>query len=1515
VSYEITGLAFMLALLNLRLLRLTFSISHRFRPGYNRAVVRSRHGGFAMFETDGYLVRQPGRHNTLQFVVVGLTLVTLSCSSHRLALTQIPAKSRTDNLSPSRDLIYPRHAQPEAQHVNPGEQPDRSDQSERSDSGHEAADWFFQQRSYPLGFIPAGARLNALRQLDQIEEEHKVKPRHLTLKGENSSQWTLIGPHRTNGLASGRVSAIAVDPRDSNIVYLGAASGGVWKTKDGGSTWTPLTDMQPSLGTGSIALDPLNPDTVYVGTGEENDFDPTGAGLFKSVDGGTTWKQYAGPFLGPVGPSADGFGGSARIGSLAVHPTNTQVLLAAVAFSPATKEGIYRSTDGGSTWELMLSGASGTGVVFDPTDGNIAYAALGEFFGVNSQNGVYKSLDAGISWTKLGAGGSNGLPSTEIGRIAIAITPSQPTTLYVAMANSSSQKLLGFYKTVDGGQNWTALTNTPDFCDHQCGWDLIVSVHPSNPNIVFAGGAYTIRLIRSLDGGSTWSTLAGWNPWLLHPDLHALTFSSDGAKLYVGDDGGAWSTTDATNSSVNFTNLNATLAITQFYPGFSIHPTDLNMAIGGTQDEGTIRYAGNFTWDYVACGDGHETAIDPFAPSTVYISCGGIDTQKSTSNGDLGTWQQMQSGIDASDRVNFNAPLVMDPNDSQRLYFGTLRVYQTNDGATSWTAISPDLTGGSPYGVTSAIAVAPSDSNTVYVATTDSRIHVSTNAINGAVNWTDISHGLPNRYITQVIVNPANSMTAYVTFSGYSGFVDNQGHVFTTTNGGLTWSDISGTLPNVPVNDIVVDPDIANTLYIATDVGAFSSSDNGNTWTILGGGLPRVIIMGLRLHRPTRVLRAGTYGRSMWDLQLSSVPSPVSLSATTMVFNSERVGTTSLPKTVTLTNIGGAPITLLSIGVSGDFAQSNTCGARIPRGAVCAISISFTPTALGPAPGQITVSTDAPGQTFTITLSGTGALETCAYSLNPGGQAFRRAGGSGTISVTAGSSCSWAVSGTPGWATISGSSSGMGNGQISYSVSTNSGAARAGTIMVAGDSFVVEQESASTAGLTLASSMAQTASGGGWDTELTLVNMGAAAGEALLNFLGNDGSPLQLPFTFSQVPSPAGSLVASTLDQTLSANSMLVLDSQQPGNPSAKIGSAQLRSNGTVGGFAIFKYTPTGQEAVVPLETRNAPSYVLAFDNTGVLGTGVAIANLATQAANIPVVIRDDTGAQLGTDTIQLAAQGHTSFMLTSNYAVTKKKRGTIELDTPPSGHISSLGLRANGRALTTLPVLANVTAGGGSMAQVASGGGWQTTFTLVNTGTASVQAQLSFFDNNGTALSLPLTFMQSGTPTTASTISQTVAAGATLVILTQGNNAGASVVGSAQLTTTGNVSGFAIFRYNPTGQEAVVPLETRNAAGYVLAFDNTNGLATGVALANVSNQAANVPVVLRDDTGATLGTAPINLVAHGHTSFILTSSYTSVANKRGTVEFDAPAGAQISILGLRATPAGAVTTIPLLVK
>jgi hypothetical protein len=359
----------------------------------------------------------------------------------------------------------------------------------------------------------------------------------------------------------------------------------------------------------------------------------------------------------------------------------------------------------------------------------------------------------------------------------------------------------------------------------------------------------------------------------------------------------------------------------------------------------------------------------------------------------------------------------------------------------------------------------------------------------------------------------------------------------------------------------------------------------------------------------------------------------------------------------------------------------------------------------------------------------------------------------------------------------------------------------------------------------------------------------------------------------------------------------------------------QVAALASVDGFAIFHHILTAQEAVVPLETRNASSYLLPYDNTNGLTLGVAIGG----SLGVSVVIRDDTGAQIGTAFIPMFVNGHTSFDLSTQFPVTANRRGTVEFDVVGTP-ISVLGIRFTppNNALTTIPALANVGTTGGSIAHLASGGdGWQTTFVLVNTGTSSAPVTLKFFnDQTGLPLSLPLAFPQSGGSTTMTVPSYTaqLGAGATLVIVSSG--APQLLTGSAQLSTAGNISGFVIFRHN--NQEAVVPLESRNANAYMVAFDNTNGTATGIALNAVSAQQVSVPVVVRDDTGAQIATDTITLAANGHYAFTLvTDKYPATANIRGTIEFDKPANAQIGALGIR-IPAGAAhtyTTLPALAK
>ena len=284
----------------------------------------------------------------------------------------------------------------------------------------------------------------------------------------------------------------------------------------------------------------------------------------------------------------------------------------------------------------------------------------------------------------------------------------------------------------------------------------------------------------------------------------------------------------------------------------------------------------------------------------------------------------------------------------------------------------------------------------------------------------------------------------------------------------------------------------------------------------------------------------------------------------------------------------------------------------------------------------------------------------------------------------------------------------------------------------------------------------------------------------------------------------AGPIVASSLDRTIAPNASLVMQATGPANVQYLEGSAQLAATGNVDGFAVFHFDTSQQEAVVPLETRNAAAYVLAFDNTNGVFTGVALGNVSPNAATIAVIMRDDTGAMLGTGSIAVDGAGHKSFVLSTQFPQTANKRGTIEFDTPSGGQISALGIRNTPPGtLTTIPVLANVGTSGGAMAHLAVNSGWQTTFVLVNAGAKPASATLKFFDNNGSPLSLPLTFPQGAAGQTGSTLTQTIAPGASLWVQSTGADPAASAFleGSAQLTATGNVGGFVIFRYNTTGR------------------------------------------------------------------------------------------------------------------
>ena len=908
--------------------------------------------------------------------------------------------------------------------------------AQENDSGFESPDsikqreeWYHHQRAFPLKHIPAGLRVKALQTRQMMEAQALA-----TMEPSATSAWSFIGPEPTIPIlaepftgspnVSGRVTAIAVDPTNANVVYIGGADGGVWKTTNGGTNWTPISDSQASLAVGSIAIDPSNHLNIYVGTGEDNNNQDgySGAGILKSTNGGTTWTHISGPFVGPF----DSVTGGGSIGSLAVHPTNGQILLAGATLSGA--DGVYRSADGGSTWKLVLGGSGfpATAVVFDPTNGNNAYAAIGYMFG-NASNGVYGSTDGGQTWKALLV--ANGAPA---GRIALAIAPSSPSTLYASVAyanigSTSDGSLFALFKSTNSGGTWTKLTATPNYCNPQCWYDMALSVAPNNANVVFAVGAYQYStnsqttVIRTTNGGTSWSLLGGGaNGVKVHTDGHAVAFSADSSTVFVGTDGGVWTSPNVTASSVNWTSLNSTLGLTQFYNHLVVDPTDVSRAFGGAQDNGPQEYTGSLQWTGVAaCGDGGFAAIDPLSVSTVYVTGHGPCIEKSTTGGGLGTYSAVAPSIPTSDRVAFIPPVVLDPSSPLNVYVGADVLFQSTDGASTWNAISPDLTQG---GTVSIVAVAPSDSNTIYTGSDDAVIAVTRSALSGKLSsWFNASTAA-TRAVTDIKVDPTTSTTAYATYGGFSGFNDTVGHVFKTTTGGASWTDISGNLPNIPVTSIEIDPDIANTYYVGTDVGAFYTSNGGTKWSPLGTGLPNVGVMSLELQQATRTLVAGTHGRSAWSLSLANL---FTLSVTEAGTGSGSVTSSpsgiTCPSTCSASFASGTGVTLTAkastgstfAGWSGACSGTGTCSVTMTAAkAVTATfnssggpAVTLTPTSL--SFGTVAIGVTSAAQSVTLKNSGTATLTITSIAItgtNSGD--FLKSSTTCGSSLAAGASCS-----------------------------------------------------------------------------------------------------------------------------------------------------------------------------------------------------------------------------------------------------------------------------------------------------------------------------------------------------------------------------------------------------------------------------------------------------------------------------------------------------------------------------
>ena len=454
------------------------------------------------------------------------------------------------------------------------------------------------------------------------------------------------------------------------------------------------------------------------------------------------------------------------------------------------------------------------------------------------------------------------------------------------------------------------------------------------------------------------------------------------------------------------------------------------------------------------------------------------------------------------------------------------------------------------------------------------------------------------------------------------------------------------------------------------------------------------------------------------------------------------------------------------------------------------------------------------------------AASGCAYQLSAPFLIAAQTGvpsGLNIVAVETSPDCSWSASTDASWITVLTPS---GNGNSNYVVqfdvpANNTGQDRSGIITISGQMFTIYQLGGAYPGFS--GSFPHLAAGGGWESALELVNPNGSLALAGYRFTPTPATNFCCPRRFSEriQTEPAASAGCWRHRRYSVRRAQLTISID------AQTGSAQLLAEPGVGGFIRFIYAPTGQEAIVPLETRNAASYTLAFDNTNGVATGVALANVSSLSVTVPVTIRNDAGTTIGSGTIPLLLSGHSSFTLTDRFAETANQSGTVEFDTPPGARIAALGLRfPPSFNFSTIPVVASSDSGG-AFAHLAAGGGWTTTIQLANTSNAPATAQVELFDDNGNPLTLPLNFPQSGAASSTSTINQTIAPYADLIVQTSG--ADAVQVGSARLIANGAVSGFVRFRYEPWDQETIVAADSINGQIYTLAFDNTNGAATGI--------------------------------------------------------------------------------------